>query len=88
MHVHSDFESLYKEVPKRLLPEEYGGEAGPLQVMIGEFGVRLFWLYKTLFKKTRIFFKLKFSAYTSETYGLCCIFWDINTSGSKTAPVT
>jgi hypothetical protein len=34
-HVHADFESLYKEVPKRLLPQEYGGEAGPLDVLIG-----------------------------------------------------
>ena len=40
-HLHADFESLYKEVPKRLLPEEYGGEAGPLDVLIGEWGVLL-----------------------------------------------
>ena len=39
MHVHADLESLYKEVPKRLLPKEYGGEAGPLEVLIGEWGV-------------------------------------------------
>jgi len=50
-HLHADFESLYKEVPKRLLPEEYGGEAGPLEVLIGEFGFRLFRLYKTVYKK-------------------------------------
>jgi hypothetical protein len=55
MHIHADFESLYKEVPKRLLPEEYGGEAGPLEVIIGEIDVRLFWLYKTVFKKASIF---------------------------------
>jgi len=40
-HLHADFESLYKEVPKRLLPEEYGGEAGPLADLIGECGVLL-----------------------------------------------
>jgi hypothetical protein len=39
VHVHADLESLYKEVPKRLLPQEYGGEAGPLDVLIGECGV-------------------------------------------------
>ena len=38
-HLHADLESLYKEVPKRLLPKEYGGEAGPLEVLIGEWGV-------------------------------------------------
>jgi hypothetical protein len=36
-HLHADFESLYKEVPKRLLPEEYGGEAGPIDVLIQEW---------------------------------------------------
>ena len=46
MHVHADFESLYKEVPKRLLPQEYGGEAGPLEVLIGECGVFLFCIYR------------------------------------------
>jgi len=41
IHVHSDIESLCKEVPKQFLPEEYGGEAGPLDVLIGECGVLL-----------------------------------------------
>lgn len=36
-HVHADLESLYKEIPKRLLPKEYGGEAGPLEVLIEEW---------------------------------------------------
>ena len=40
-HLHANLESLYKEVPKRLLPQEYGGEAGPIEVLIGECGVLL-----------------------------------------------
>jgi len=51
IHVHSDFESLYKDVPKRLLPEEYGGEAGPVEVLIGECGVLLFCINKFVLKK-------------------------------------
>jgi hypothetical protein len=49
--LHADFESLYKEVPKRLLPEEYGGEAGPLEVLIGECGFGLSCIHKFEFKK-------------------------------------
>jgi len=75
-HFHADFESLYKEVPKRLLPEEYGGEAGPLDVLIGECGFLLFCINKFVLKKKKqgAFFTHKFTAYTSETYTLCCIF--------------
>jgi hypothetical protein len=73
MHVHADFESLYKEVPKRFLPEEYGGEAGPLEVLIGEFGFRFFWLYKTVYKEGN-FFSYKCTAYTSETNISYCMF--------------
>jgi hypothetical protein len=46
MHVHADFESLYKDFPKSLLPQEDGGEAGPLEVLIGECGDRLFCIQK------------------------------------------
>jgi hypothetical protein len=38
-HVHADMESLYKEIPKSILPQEYGGEGGPVEVLIGEWGV-------------------------------------------------
>jgi hypothetical protein len=50
IHVHADFESLYKEIPKRILPKEYGGEAGPLEVLIGECDFRLFCKLKFVFK--------------------------------------
>lgn len=36
MHFHPDgLESLYKFVPKEILPEEYGGNAGKLQEIHG-----------------------------------------------------
>ncbi|PSN39982.1 hypothetical protein C0J52_20369 [Blattella germanica] len=36
--IHSDgLESLYKYVPKEILPEEYGGFAGPISAIHGEF---------------------------------------------------
>jgi hypothetical protein len=44
IHVHADLESLYKEVPKSILPKEYGGEGGPVEVLIGEWGVIFFWI--------------------------------------------
>ncbi|XP_053684677.1 alpha-tocopherol transfer protein-like [Sabethes cyaneus] len=37
LYVHGqDLESLYRHVPKRLLPAEYGGEAGPIQDIINQ----------------------------------------------------
>jgi hypothetical protein len=36
VYVHADMESLYKNVPKRILPLEYGGEAGSLQELKGK----------------------------------------------------
>lgn len=36
-----DLESLYKHVPKRFLPTEYGGEAGTIQSLIDHWEKRL-----------------------------------------------
>lgn len=42
LYVHGDnLESLYKHIPKRLLPEEYGGEAGPIQDIITAWEKRI-----------------------------------------------
>ena len=35
MQIHKSYESLHSKVPKRLLPDELGGDAGPLKKMIG-----------------------------------------------------
>lgn len=36
--MHGDnWESLYKQIPKKLLPSEYGGDAGPIQNLIDEW---------------------------------------------------
>jgi hypothetical protein len=41
IYVHATgLESLYNYVPKEVLPEEYGGYAGPLDVIHGELLVR------------------------------------------------
>lgn len=34
LFVHDSFEALHKEVPKRLLPHEYGGEAGEISAIV------------------------------------------------------
>lgn len=31
IQVHKDLESVYKEVPKHVLPKDYGGEESPLE---------------------------------------------------------
>lgn len=36
IHFHSDLESLYKFVPKKMLPKEYGGDAGTMADLTGE----------------------------------------------------
>jgi hypothetical protein len=50
-HLHADSESLYKEVPKRILPEEYGGEAGTLEDLTGECDFSHFCIFEFVFKK-------------------------------------
>ena len=38
MHVHgNDMESLYKEIPQKILPKDYGGEKLSLAELTGEF---------------------------------------------------
>jgi hypothetical protein len=39
VYLHSDMDSLHESVPKRLLPQEYGGEAGPLEKIAGKSDV-------------------------------------------------
>ena len=53
-HLHADFESLYKEVPKRILPEEYGGEAGTIEDLTGEGGVGFFCLFEFVIKSKEL----------------------------------
>lgn len=40
VHGH-DLDSLYKVVPKKLLPAEYGGDAGPIQSIIDDLEKRV-----------------------------------------------
>lgn len=38
IYVHgSDLESFYKFVPRRFLPEEYGGRAGPIKIIVDKW---------------------------------------------------
>lgn len=38
LYVHgSDLESFYRFVPRRYLPEEYGGRAGPIKVIVDKW---------------------------------------------------
>jgi hypothetical protein len=77
-HVHADLESLHKEVPKRLLPLEYGGEAGPQDVLIGESGVSLFWISK-LKKKQGAFCRNKMLQHTQARPTFYVAHFDIET---------
>lgn len=36
IHFHSNLESLYKFVPQKMLPKEYGGEAGTMEELTGK----------------------------------------------------
>lgn len=42
IHFHSNLESLYKFVPQKMLPKEYGGEAGTAAELTGKFGIEIF----------------------------------------------
>jgi hypothetical protein len=35
LHVHANVDSLYDYVPKIILPQEYGGEVGPIDKITG-----------------------------------------------------
>lgn len=37
IHFHSTLDSLYKFVPQKMLPKEYGGEAGTVEELTGKF---------------------------------------------------
>jgi hypothetical protein len=50
LFVHNDLESLYKHVPRRLLPSDYGGEAGTVESVINEWEKRLM-SYRTYYKE-------------------------------------
>jgi hypothetical protein len=49
IHVHgSDWTYLYEQVPKKFLPTEYGGEAGPVAEHWGEIHKSFFSIFKTI----------------------------------------
>lgn len=37
IHVHENLESLYEYVPKDILPQEYGGNAGPIDAINSKY---------------------------------------------------
>lgn len=41
LYVHSDFDSLYKVIPRKLMPTEYEGEAGSLQSITDEWETKI-----------------------------------------------
>lgn len=55
LYVHgSNLNSLYKEIPKRLMPEEYGGEAGSLDSIINTWEKRII-SYRDYYKEEEQF---------------------------------
>lgn len=50
IHVHNELETLYEYVPKDVLPEEYGGYAGPIADINS-----MYWFYFNLFLSRNIF---------------------------------
>lgn len=41
IHFHSNLESLYKFVPQKMLPKEYGGEAGTMEELTEQWRQKL-----------------------------------------------
>lgn len=39
IHFHSNLESLYKFVPQKMLPKEYGGDAGTVTELTGMYAI-------------------------------------------------
>lgn len=48
--VHNDLESLFKHVPRKLLPKDYGGEAASIESIISEWEKRLM-SYRTYYQE-------------------------------------
>lgn len=50
LFVHNELESLYKHVPQRLLPKEYGGDAGTIESIINEWEKKIV-SYRTYYQE-------------------------------------
>lgn len=48
--VHNDLESLFKHVPRKLLPKDYGGEASSIESIISDWEKRLM-SYRTYYQE-------------------------------------